>query len=289
MSCLTIVYVDTVFVLNSILDYLLLLSAAKLASAPFRRLRILLGALVGGCYAVILFLPGLQWLSHPILRLLWAGLMILSAFGWRGNSFRLLLLFLAISCALAGMLVMVTMLMSVDVTYPQGVPVTELDWKALLLAGSLCYFVSSALLKRLGTDRGGRLIPVKLRWDCRQVSMTALTDSGNLLTDPAGSGPVLVAYWKAVAPLLPLEPVISEQDVTDPVSGMMRIGAGWGRGRLHLLPYRGIGAKNGFLLALRMDSSVIDGQVVHRQLVALAPEPLSDGSYQAVIGERKGD
>lgn len=286
---MTIVYVDTVFVLNSILDYLLLLSAAKLASAPFRRLRILLGALMGGCYAVLVFLPGLQWLSHPVTRFLWAGLMVLAAFGWRGNSFRLLLLFLAISCALAGMLVMVSMLLRVDVSYPQGVPVTEPDWKALLLAGALCYFLSSTLLRRLAPSEGGRLIPVKLRWDCRQVSLTALTDSGNLLTDPAGSGPVLVAYWKTVTPLLPQEPVISLGDVTDPVSGMLRIGSGWGRGRVHLLPYRGIGAKNGFLLAIRMDSGVIDGQVVHRQLVALAPEPFSEGSYQGVMGERKGE
>lgn len=286
---MTIVYVDTVFVLNSILDYLLLLSAAKLACVPFRRLRLLLGALLGGCYAAAVFFPGCQWLSHWALRALWSALMVLAAYGWKSSTPRLLLLFLAISCALAGMLLMVSMLMTVDVTYPQGIPVTDLDWKALLLAGALCYFISSTFLRRLAPDSGGSLIPVKLRWDTRQVSMTALTDSGNLLTDPSGGRPVLVAYWKTVAPLLPEEPLICLQDVTDPVSGIMRLGDSWGKGRVHLLPYRGIGTKGGFLLALRMDSSVIDGQVTYRQLVALAPEPLSDGRYQAVIGQGKGD
>lgn len=286
---LTIVYIDTVFVLNSILDYLLLLSAAKLGAAPFQRFRVLLGAALGGLYASLVFLPSGSWLSHPLLRLLWAAGMALAAFGWKQNTPRLFLLFLAVSCALAGMLVMVSMLTRAEVTYPQGIAVTGIDWKALLLAGALCYTIASALLKRLTPDSGGELVEVKLRWDCRQVTLTALTDSGNLLTDPAGSGPVLVAYWKAAAPVLPVSPRIESRDVTDPVSGMMRLGAGWGRGRVHLLPYRGIGVSGGFLLAIRMDSGVIDGQVVHRQLVALAPEPLSDGQYQAVIGQRKGE
>lgn len=281
---MTVVYVDTVFALNSVLDYLLLLSAARLAAAPFQRMRLLLGAALGGGYAVLVFLPGLAFLSHPAWRLGWAGLMVAAAYGLRRQSLRLLLIFLALSCALAGVLVMISLFCSVSLSYPQGIPMTRPDWKALLLSGALCYWLSSLVLRRLAPGSGGTLIPVKLRWDCRQVSLTALTDSGNLLTDPGGSGPVLVAHWQAVAPLLPLEPRINREDVIDPVQGLSRIGSAWGIGRLHLLPYRGVGAKSGMLLAVRLDSAVFDGQVVHRQLVALAPDPLSEGSYQGVIG-----
>lgn len=281
---MTVVYVDTVFALNGTMDYLLLLSAAKLSAVPFQRLRLALGAALGGAYAVLVFLPGLGFLGHPLGRVGCAVCMAAAAYGLRPASLRLLLLFLGLSCALAGVLVMIAFFGPLALSYPQGMAATGPDGKALLLAGSLCCCLSSTVMRWLNPRRGGGLIPVKLRWDCRQVTLTALRDSGNLLTDPGGSGPVLVAHWQAVAPLLPLEPRITQADVTDPVQGISRIGSGWGLGRLHLLPYRSVGAGSRMLLAVRLDSAVLDRQVVHRQLVALSPDPLSEGAYQGVIG-----
>ena len=56
---MTVVYVDSVFVLNALMDYLLVLCAARLAGIPLRRRRYLLAGLLGGAYAVAVFLPGL--------------------------------------------------------------------------------------------------------------------------------------------------------------------------------------------------------------------------------------
>ena len=50
---MTVIYVDTLFLLNAIVDYLLLLAAARLAGEPLTRLRFLLGALLGGGYAAV--------------------------------------------------------------------------------------------------------------------------------------------------------------------------------------------------------------------------------------------
>ena len=51
MDEVTVVYVDEVFLLNTLVDYLLLLSAARLAGTEIRRLWMLLAALLGGIYA----------------------------------------------------------------------------------------------------------------------------------------------------------------------------------------------------------------------------------------------
>ena len=48
---MTVVYVDSVFVLNALMDYLLVLCAARLAGIPLRRRRYLLAGLLGGAYA----------------------------------------------------------------------------------------------------------------------------------------------------------------------------------------------------------------------------------------------
>ena len=51
------VYVDSVFVLNALMDYLLVFSAGRLAGIPLRRGRHLLPGLPGGAYAVAVSLP----------------------------------------------------------------------------------------------------------------------------------------------------------------------------------------------------------------------------------------
>ena len=75
------VYIDEVFLLNAIVDYLLLLSAARLAGEPFRRLRLALGAVLGGLYAAAVFFPGLEFLAHPLCKLAVPVGMTLLAFG----------------------------------------------------------------------------------------------------------------------------------------------------------------------------------------------------------------
>lgn len=60
---MTVIYVDTLFLLNTMVDYLLLLASARLAGEPLARLRFALGAVLGGLYAVAIFLPG--WAFWP--------------------------------------------------------------------------------------------------------------------------------------------------------------------------------------------------------------------------------
>ena len=45
---MTVVYIDSVFILNAVMDYLLLLAVGRLAGIPLRRRRYILAALAGG-------------------------------------------------------------------------------------------------------------------------------------------------------------------------------------------------------------------------------------------------
>ena len=77
---MTVVYVDSVFVLNALMDYLLVLCAARLAGIPLRRRRYLLAGLLGGAYAVAVFLPGLGFLSATPVKLAAGILLALAAY-----------------------------------------------------------------------------------------------------------------------------------------------------------------------------------------------------------------
>ena len=80
---MTVVYWDRVVVLNGIVDYLLLLSAAWLSGLPLRRGRLVLWAALGGLYAGAVFLPGLEVLGVPVIRAAAGIAMALGAMKWR--------------------------------------------------------------------------------------------------------------------------------------------------------------------------------------------------------------
>ena len=99
---MTVVYVDTLFVLNSMVDYLLLLAGARLAGEPLHRIRFGAAAALGGLYAVALFLPGLMFLERWPCRIASAVLMLLVAYGGGRRLLRQSLIFFALVCAFGG-------------------------------------------------------------------------------------------------------------------------------------------------------------------------------------------
>ena len=284
---LTVIYVDTLFLLNALVDYLLLLAAARLAGEPLRRMRFALGGALGGLYAVAIFLPGLAFLAHPLCRLASAALMLLTAYGGSRRLLRQGILFIALTCAFGGGVVAIGLLGGTGLSLGNGVFYSALDIKVVLLSAAVCYGVLTLVFQRLVRHSGvsGELVHIKLILGERSAGLTALVDTGNTLTDPVSGRPVMVAEGERVAALFPREHRPGPADLRDPSAALTRLGTGEWRSRFRLLPYRSVGVERGLLLAVRADALERDGQRRGPVLVALSPTPVSDGGgYQALIG-----
>ena len=84
-----VIYIESVFAFNVLVDYLLLFGAARVAGRTVARRRLLLGAAVGGIYAAVqLFLP-----KSVVLLLLGLALMGAAAYRGSGRAVKLTLLF----------------------------------------------------------------------------------------------------------------------------------------------------------------------------------------------------
>ena len=283
---MTVIYVDTLFLLNALVDYLLLLCAARLAGEPLKRLRFALGAVLGGGYAVAIFLPGLGFLERPACRLAAAVLMVLAAFWGSRRLGRQVLIFFALSCAFAGGVLAISMLGGRGLSLNRGVIYSGMDLKIVLLSAAGCYAALSLLLQNAvrHTSFTGELKAVRLELGERTVELTALTDTGNTLTDPVTGQGVMVAEGERLLPLFAASQRPSVQELRDPAGALERLtGAG---GHFRLLPYRAVGVDRGLLLAVRVDRAVVDGEDRGAMVVALSPTPVSDGGgYGALLGE----
>ncbi|WP_143482789.1 sigma-E processing peptidase SpoIIGA, partial [Pseudoflavonifractor sp. An44] len=251
----------------------------RLAGAGLRRWRIALGAALGALYAVALFLPGMGWLSTLPCKLAVAVVMVLCAYGGEVRLWRVLGLFFAASAALAGAVLGFEWLGNTTLTLQSGVLYTQMDLRLLLVVFLACYFVFSLLLRRLGAHTGAELVHMELTFPQRVVSMTALHDTGLSLADPVTNRPVVVAYWRDMAWLLP-----AGADVAHPIE-CARLCHDRGIHGVRLVPYRAVGVESGMLLAFPTQQVRVNGRDMGSLLLALSPTPVSDGgSYQGLFG-----
>lgn len=280
-----VVYLDTLFFLNTTVDYLLLLGAARLAGEPLHRARFVLGAILGGMYAAALFLPGLEFLSEPACRGAFCLIMAVVAYGGSRRLLRQTLIFLALTCGFGGVVLAIGSWGRDSVQ--SGITVTELDLKTVLLSAALCYGILNIGFRRFAahTAPSGELLQADLWLGERHVSLMALVDTGNTLTDSATGKPVVVAEGEKLKGLFPRDHCPNKEDMRNPSWGIERLGTEeWGR-RFRLLPFRAVGIDRGLLLAVRLDRLVLAGKEKGALMVALSPTPVSDGGgYCALVG-----
>lgn len=275
---MTVVYVDLLFLLNLIANYLLLLAAGRMAGAGLVRWRIGMGAAAGALYAVLVFLPGLEWLAPWPCKLAAGVGIVLISYGGERHLLRVTVLFFGASAGLAGAVLGLELLGSVPLTLEHGVFYTPVDIRLLLLLFVACYFVLSLFFRRVGRH-GGELSQLKIDLGGGAVSLTALYDTGHTLTDPVDNRPVVVVSWDAVRGAAPVW-----ADPADPIGSLERCRAA-GSVQARLVPYRAVGVECGILLALRARQVIVDGRPQGPLLVALSPTPVDDGGgYQALIG-----
>lgn len=283
-SGMRVVYLDQVFLLNFVVDYLLLLSAGRLAGEVLRRGRLALGAALGAAYAGAVFLPGLGFLLHPLCKAGAGVAAVLAGYGGSRRLLRVCLVFFAVSAAFGGGILAIELLGSQSLVLSNGVLSSPLDLKLVLLSAAVCYGVITLVFQRMARHSPRQeLAAAVVELGGRRVRLTALVDTGNTLTDPVTGRPVLVAEGEKLAGLFPAGAAPCQAELRDPAAALPRLNRAGVRCRL--LPYQAVGVPCGLLLALRADRVQVGGEDLGPLLVALSPTGLTDGgSYSALIG-----
>ena len=287
---MTVVYIDSVFFLNTLMDYLLVLSAGRLAGIPLRRGRYLLAALAGGAYAAAVFLPGLGFLAAGPVKLAAGVLLSLIAFGGEAHFFRLTLLLFSVSCAMAGCVLALGLVTGNQVPAERGIFYTDISAGILLAAAGGAYLVL-AVVFRAAVKHGlqGELVPVRACVSGKTAGLTALLDTGSGLREPSNGRPVLVTAPGALDGLLSREAraVLTPEGLASPADLLEPLRQIAPELRPRLLPYQAVGTAQGLLLAIRMDWAEIAGERCPGLTAALSPTALGNG-YTALWGGEIG-
>lgn len=284
---MTVVYIDSLFLLNFVVNYLLLLAAARLSGEVIRRLRLCAGAALGALYAAAIFFPGMGFLLHPLCKLGAAVLMLLVGFGSSRHLLRVALVFFGVSAAFGGGIFAIELLGGRGLTLKNGIFYSAMDLRLILLSAAGCYVVLSLVFRRAARHAGParEVLPAVVSLGERRVALRALVDTGNTLTDPASNRPVMVAEGEKLSGLFPEGGAPDAAALRDPVGTLERLAGAGERGRWRLLPYQAVGVDCGMLLCLRCDRVTVGAEDYGGILVAFSPTRLTDGGgYNALIG-----
>lgn len=280
---MTVIYVDTLFFINLIVNYFLMLGTAKICGIAMPRRRLWLGAALGGVYAVLCALPPLKFLSHVLINVPVAGAMLLIAFGLKRLAggrrlLRIALVFFALSMCAAGAVTAIGLLNSSGKLGP-------VNLRVLIIAFGVCYIATTLVFRRAGRE-SGRMSNVRIVNDVRSVTLRALVDTGNSLTDPLSGSKVCVIGLGDALGVIPEELRTQFEAAVlggspDALIALNRIPSGI---KFRFVPYSAVGIKSGMLLAFRPERIFIDGKQTRDFIVAVSPNEVADNiTYSALI------
>ena len=263
-------YVDLYFLINFSMDFLCFFLTSRILRGPIRLPRMAIGAALGGLYAdLALFLP-LTGAAALGLDLLAAAAICLITYGKRGEGRSLpvhVLVYTAVSMTLGGFMTAFFHLLrrSEWLSSTTGVESDGISvWLFALLAAisGLVTLLGGKFFTRQSARPWAR---VSLYYGGRCVRLDGMTDTGNLLREPIGGKPCLLADAEALRPLLP-EEILSAALSTGAVA-LDRMPREYAR-HLRLVPAK-TASGEGLLVAVKMERITVNRGGGEREIDAM--------------------
>lgn len=243
------------------MNFMLLWVTLKLSKGRSAIWRMCIAATIGGLYAVLLFIPGYEFLQRTSLKLCLSILIILIAFDIRGfREFAKIFMFFYIVTFIFGGAAFGLYyffedlgLMKNGVFYIKNYPIR------ILAISSLIVIVSSRFLWSFIQIRFSKeelLFDISISFGEGKILTQALLDTGNTLYDPVSNSPVVVIEYAEIRKVLPCEvKAIFDHSLEDDLENITQhISKSTWIERFRLIPFTALGKTNGMLIGFKPDT-----------------------------------
>ena len=273
------VYVDLYFMINFSMDFLCLFLTAKLLHTKASLYRLLLAAILGAAYAVtVLFLPFTSW-QAMMLDVAACLLVSAVAFFSHREPYRTLLsalVFVLVSMVIGGIMTALFNLLNrsglFDTLRGGGDGISVWMFAILAIISGAVTLLGGGFFKRRMARRS---VEVEITLCEKTVRVRGMCDSGNLLRDPVGGRPCIVADRDALAPILPEGLYFASR--TRSAEGVCSLPRELQR-RIILIPTK-TAVGDSVLIGIRADKvSLITGKGEHSVDAPIALTDLKDGA-----------
>lgn len=286
-----VVYIDVLFAVNLVLNFLMLRATSAVLHRQDKRLRQFMGAVLGALYSLFIFFPQVNFLYSVLLKVVVSVAIVSVSFKFVTirNLLKLVAVFYGISFLFGGIIFALYFFVAPQgLAMRNGVVYFDISPVVLIVSGGACYVIIT-LISRLvrRSNRLREIYRVRVDADGRSAEINAFLDTGNSLSDTITGVPVMIAEYEAVKGLLPQD--MRETFKNGVIKNSADMASSTWAGRFRMIPYGSVGATGGLLPAFKPDRLIISQKEKALQitslLIAVTGRRLcADGSFGALIG-----
>ena len=284
------VYIDVLFLINFLINLLLLYSTAKLVSVKITILRGLTSSMLGALYSVLIFLPSLNLIYSGVAKFLFSLAIVALAFNIKGIKlyFKTLGVFYIVTLCFGGSIFALFYLTGigskVGAVIRNGVLYFDLPWQFLIVSVLISYTVISGVWRFVfSRSVKSTYINICISYLGKTATLKALVDTGNSLHDPLSNSPVIIAEYFEICNILPddfNEYFEKGCDIERITPGILT--------RLRIIPYCSLGNENGLLIGFKPDvvTANINENIteIHDVIIGISGNRLSkDKNFQSLL------
>jgi stage II sporulation protein GA (sporulation sigma-E factor processing peptidase) len=291
------IYLDAVWLLNFLLDFMILLLTQWIVKDNTRRLRIMLGAFIASILVPITIYYPESFLTAPLGKGLYSLIIVWCAFGFKNirQYTKKLLSFYFISFALGGGLIALHFMLGQQfetsgnaiLTFKTGYG-DQISWLFVAVGFPMVWWFTKSRMDRHANEKiqYDQLCRVTIQLKGKRFSTDGYIDSGNQLVDPFSRKPVIICDQKFLSNWFTEREwslLKSAQENLD----FETIPEGW-QGKMHIVPYQGVGGNRTFMIVIKPESLLLsyDSKEIttNKILIGLQfGELAADGSYHCLL------
>ncbi len=254
----TVVYVDVLLFINTIITYAVLITAVKLFKRETTTLRLMLASFTGSLFSLLIFMDMQGFLFALLIKAVSSLLIALIAFPFinRKEYLKITLATVGVSVVYSGVFVLIyqlfkppNMLIINDIVYFEFNPLILLGCTAII-------YILITLFDKLFRERiKSSVVPLSFTVDEVGYSCTGKVDTGCNLKEPFSGAPVIIVDNQ----LFVIKEVMQRR----------------------VIPYSAVGSTS-ILYAVKAEQVRIDGTFIEKA-VYIASAPLKNEHFQAII------
>lgn len=200
------IYIDILLILNIYTNFFLLKTTARLVHTPVRNSKCILAAFAGSLFSLIILLPQLNAALLLMIRILTAAVMIIICFSgktWR-EIYRIGLIFFFVSFIFAGIEYGITTLSdSPNMLWHNSTLYVNISIFTLVISTIISYAAISIFRYYIdGKNSSDYKFTIIITHNGKTISVSAIGDTGNNLTDVFTGKPVIVCGKNNLSDLL---------------------------------------------------------------------------------------
>lgn len=284
-------YIDVILLENIIMNYIIILATGMICRVNIKQIRAFLASLLGAVYAILIYVLDFKIYTSQITKILISICMVYIAFNSANikTMIKQLLIFYLTSFCFGGAAYYLLYCVKPNlIKSMNGVLVGTYPIKIALLGGILGFFIINISFKMIKSKlrKKDMLYDVDIYYKEKKSSIKAILDTGNLLTDPITSTPVLIVEAQKLSDIISKDILKNIENI---LYGTLKEIDEDIKTRCSIIPFSSIGKNNGMIIGFRPDYIKIyteDGEEIRRKvIVGIYNNKIArNGLYSGLIG-----